>query len=113
MIALLGLDFGSLEIGGLSDFLRNSEKLAAIDGIYIVWLTAADYFYSIDTLFNMLLVFQAEEVVFVGVDAADGECPLDSWWRRIRDLEEQVALLGPILGVQHEVSPCFGDGDFG
>ena len=64
MIALFGLDFGSLEIGGLSDFLRDSEKLAAIDGIDIALLTTADYFYSIDTLFNMLLVFQAEEVVF-------------------------------------------------
>ena len=64
MIALLGLDFRSLEIGGLSDFLRDSEKLAAIDGIDIALLTTADYFYSIDTLFNMLLVFQAEEVVF-------------------------------------------------
>ena len=27
-------------------------------------MTRADYFYSIDSLFNMLLVFQAEEVEF-------------------------------------------------
>ena len=63
MIALFGLDFGSLEIGGLAEFLLASETLA-IDGIDLALLTTADYFYSIDTLFNMLLVFQAEEVVF-------------------------------------------------
>lgn len=56
---------------------------------------------------------KAEEVVFVGVDTADGECPLNEWWCRVWNLKEQVALLGLILGMQHEVSPCFGDGDFG
>ena len=64
MIALFGLDFGSLEIGGLAEFLLASETLAEIDGIDLALLTKADYFYSIDSLFNMLLVFQAEEVVF-------------------------------------------------
>ena len=64
MIALFGLDFGSLEIGGLAEFLLASDTLAEIDGIDLALLTKADYFYSIDSLFNMLLVFQAEEVVF-------------------------------------------------
>ena len=64
MIALFGLDFGSLEIGGLVEFLLASETLAEIDGIDLALLTTADYFYSIDTLFNMLLVFQAEGVDF-------------------------------------------------
>ena len=66
MIALFGLDFGSLEIGGLVEFLLASETLAEIDGIDLALLTTADYFYSIDSLFNMLLVFQAE-----GVDLKD------------------------------------------
>lgn len=64
MIALFGLDFGSLEIGGLKEFLVASETLAEIDGIDLSLMTTADYFYSIDSLFNMLLVFQAEGVVF-------------------------------------------------
>ena len=64
MIALFGLDFRSLEIGGLAEFLVASDTLAAIDGIDLALLTTADYFYSIDSLFNMLLVFQAEDVVF-------------------------------------------------
>ena len=62
MIALFGLDFGSLEIGGLAEFLF--ETLAEIDTIDIAVSITADYFYSIDTLFNMLLVFQAEGVDF-------------------------------------------------
>ena len=64
MIALAGLDFGSLEIGDLADFLIETDRLAAIEGIDPEVMTTADYFYSIDTLFNMLLVFQAERVVF-------------------------------------------------
>ena len=64
MIALFGLDFGSLKIGGLRDFLLASETLTAIEGINLEVMTRADYFYSIDSLFNMLLVFQAEEVEF-------------------------------------------------
>ena len=64
MIALFGLDFGSLEIGGLKDFLLASDTLTAIEGINLAGLATADYFYSIDSLFNMLLVFQAEGVVF-------------------------------------------------
>ena len=64
MIALFGLDFGSLEIGKLAEFLLASETLTAIEGINLEVMTRADYFYSIDSLFNMLLVFQAEGVVF-------------------------------------------------
>ena len=64
MIALFGLDFESLEIGSLAEFLLASDTLAAIEGIDVALMTTANYFYSIDTLFNMLLVFQAEGVVF-------------------------------------------------
>ena len=64
MIALYGLDFESLEIGGLAEFLLASETLTEIEGIDLDLMTRADYFYSIDSLFNMLLVFQAEGVEF-------------------------------------------------
>ena len=64
MIALFGLDFESIEIGSLAEFLLASDTLAEIEDIDVALMTTADYFYSIDTLFNMLLVFQAEEVVF-------------------------------------------------
>jgi len=56
---------------------------------------------------------EAVEVVFVRVDAVDRECSLDKRRRRVRNFEEQVALRGFILSIQHEVSSCFGDGDLG
>ena len=64
MISLFGLDFESVEVGGLAYFLLASDTLGKLDGIDIALVTTADYFYSIDFLFNILLVFQAEGVVF-------------------------------------------------
>ena len=71
MIHMVSLDFSSVAIGGLAEFLLDDEDdifgSADID-IDLAVATRADNFFSIATLFNMLSVFKAE-----GVDLADAE----------------------------------------
>ena len=70
MIHMVSLDFKSVAIGGLQDFLLADEAIfggADID-IDLAVVTTADNFFSIATLFNMLSVFHAE-----GADLADTE----------------------------------------
>ena len=64
MIHLISLNFNSVEIGGLTDFLfKYNDIFAGADiQIDLYYVIATDYFFSIDTLINILIVLKVEEI---------------------------------------------------
>ena len=61
-IFVFGLEFGSLEIGGFGTFLADFDAAFDDFGIDINVVVQSDVFFSVDTLMNMLVVFEADGV---------------------------------------------------
>ena len=61
-IFVLGIDFGDLTIGGFGTFLAGFEVGFASLGFDINVVIQSDVFFSVDTLMNMLVVFEADGV---------------------------------------------------
>ena len=60
-IFVLGIDFGELQIGGFETFLAGFGAFADF-GININVVVQSDFFFSVDTLMNMLVVFEADGI---------------------------------------------------
>ena len=60
-IFVLGIDFGELQIGGFGTFLAGFGAFADF-GFDINVVVQSDVFFSVDTLMNMLVVFEADGV---------------------------------------------------
>ena len=71
-IFVLGIDFGSLKIGGFGTFLGDFGVAFDDIGIDINVVVQSDVFFSVDTLMNMLVVFEAD-----GVDINGAEFKID------------------------------------
>ena len=71
-IFVLGIDFGSLQIGGFGTFLAGFGTTFDGFGIDINVVVQSDVFFSVDTLMNMLVVFEAD-----GVDINGAEFKVD------------------------------------
>ena len=71
-IFVLGINFGDLQIGGFGTFLTGFGTGFAGFGIDIDVVVKSDVFFSVDTLMNMLVVFEAD-----GVDINGSQFKID------------------------------------
>ena len=67
-IFVLGIDFGSLQIGGFGTFLAGFGTAFDGFGIDINVVVQSDVFFSVDTLMNMLVVFETDDVDINGAE---------------------------------------------